>query len=131
MNTKKRHSSSFRDPSGYIFIDEGVIKRSISPIYFSQYNALKDKNIFKTLFRANLLIPYIEILVSETEIVIQPEQVPFTTFPYEWSFNHYKEALSSFSSLLSIKWLRNEEGDNNYAVTLKSNVNLFNFFFKL
>jgi hypothetical protein len=92
VNTKKRHSSSFRDPSGYVFTDEGIIKRSISPIYFSQYKALKAKNIFERLFNANLLIPHTEISVSDTQIVIQPEHIPFITFPYEWSFNQYKEA---------------------------------------
>lgn len=98
MNSKKKHSSSFRDPSGYIFIDEAVIKRSISPIYFSQYNALKDKGIFKILFKAGLLIPHTELSSSESEIVIQPEYIPFITYPYEWSFNQYKEA-----ALLTLK----------------------------
>ncbi|WP_033959014.1 nodulation protein NoeA [Psychroserpens jangbogonensis] len=98
MTTNIRHSSSFRDPSGYIFIDEGIVKRRIFPIYFKQYQALKKANIFETLSKAGLLIKHTEVSSSDTEIVIQPEQIPFITYPYEWSFNQYKEA-----ALLTLK----------------------------
>jgi hypothetical protein len=98
VTTNYRHSSSFRDPSGYVFTDEGVVKRSILPIYFSQYKALKKSLFFDKLFKAGLLIPHKEISESENEIIIQPEQIPFITYPYEWSFNQYKEA-----ALLTLK----------------------------
>lgn len=98
MTTNTRHSSSFRDPSGYIFIDEGIVKRCILPLYFQQYQALKERNIFETLSKAGLLIKHSEISASDIEIIIEPEQIPFITFPYEWSFNQYKEA-----ALLTLK----------------------------
>lgn len=98
MTINTRHSSSFRDPSGYIFIDEGIVKRTISPVYFKQYKALKKANIFETLSKAGLLISHTELSVSDDEIVIQPEQIPFITYPFEWSFNQYKEA-----ALLTLK----------------------------
>jgi hypothetical protein len=92
------HSSSFRDPSGYVFIDNGIVKRVINPIYFKQYKALKDSGFYSKLFHNNLLIPHEEISATAGEIVIQPEQIPFITYPYEWSFNQYKEA-----ALLTLK----------------------------
>lgn len=98
MIVNHQHSSSFRDPSGFVFVDEGVIKRSISPIYFNQYNSLKLTAFFEKLFKAGLLIPHKEISSNESEIIIQPEQIPFITYPYEWSFNQYKEA-----ALLTLK----------------------------
>jgi hypothetical protein len=98
VTTNTRHSSSFRDPSGYIFIDEGIVKRCILPVYFKQYQALKEANIFETLSKANILIKHSEVSSSTTEIVIEPEQIPFITYPYEWSFNQYKEA-----ALLTLK----------------------------
>jgi hypothetical protein len=98
VTTNYKHSSSFRDPSGYVFTDEGVVKRSILPIYFSQYKALKKSLFFDKLFKAGLLIPHKELSESENEIIIQPEQIPFITYPYEWSFNQYKEA-----ALLTLK----------------------------
>lgn len=98
MTNNSKHASSFRDPSGYIFIDEGIIKRRILPKYFKQYKALKQAKIFETLSSAGLLINHSEISTSDNEIIIQPEQIPFITYPYEWSFNQYKEA-----ALLTLK----------------------------
>ena len=98
MTASNRHSSSFRDPSGFIFVDQGVVKRSISSLYFKQYNALKNSGFFKKLHHSGLLINHEELSVSDTEIIIQPEQIPFFTYPYEWSFNQYKAA-----ALLTLK----------------------------
>jgi hypothetical protein len=98
VTSNTRHSSSFRDPSGYIFIAENIVKRSIYPIYFKQYQALKEKGVFQKLINSGLLIPHTEISSSDSEIIIQPEQIPFITYPYEWSFNQYKEA-----ALLTLK----------------------------
>ncbi|QRM89546.1 class I SAM-dependent methyltransferase [Lacinutrix sp. WUR7] len=98
MIDNSKHASSFRDPSGYIFTEEGVIKRAIFPIYFKQYNALTTSGFFDSLFKNKLLIPHREITKTEDKIVIQPENIPFITYPYEWSFNMYKEA-----ALLTLK----------------------------
>ncbi len=110
MTTKEIHTSSFRDPSGAIFIDEGQVKRVINPIYFKQYNALKSTGFFNKLFKSGLLIKHEELSVSESEIIIQPEQIPFITYPYEWSFNQYKEA-----ALLTLK-LQKFALENNYIL---------------
>jgi hypothetical protein len=93
-----KHASSFRDPSGYVFTDEGVVKRVIFPIYFKQFQALTESGFFENLFANKLLIPHKQLSKTDTEIVIQPEQIPFITYPYEWSFNMYKEA-----ALLTLK----------------------------
>ncbi len=98
MINNKQHSSSFRDPSGYVFIDNGVVKRSIFPVYFKQYKALKNQGFFEKLFNTGLLIEHKELSQSDSEIIIQPEQIPFITYPYEWSFSQYKEA-----ALLTLK----------------------------
>ena len=92
MDSKAFHSASFRDPSGYVFIDNGEVKRVINPIYFNQYNSLQESGFYKSLIQNNLLIPHEELSVSDKEIVIKPESIPFITYPYEWSFNMYKEA---------------------------------------
>lgn len=98
MISKEQHSSSFRDPSGYIFIEDNILKRKILPIYFKQYYKLKNSKFFNKLFDSGLLINHKEVLASDTEIVIHPEQIPFVTYPYEWCFNQYKEA-----ALLTLK----------------------------
>jgi hypothetical protein len=92
------HTCSFRDPSGFVFTEDNLVKRIIFPIYFKQYNALNDSGFFDKLFKNKLLIPHEELEKSDTEIRIQPEQIPFISYPYEWGFNQYKEA-----ALLTLK----------------------------
>ncbi|MDC7996138.1 class I SAM-dependent methyltransferase [Altibacter sp. HG106] len=92
------HDASFRDPSGYVFVEEGIVKRRILPIYFPQYKALKEQRIYDTLIRKELLIPHQETEVSEAEILLTPEQIPYITYPYEWGFEQYKQA-----ALLTLK----------------------------
>lgn len=110
MTTKKAHTSSFRDPSGTIFIENSIVKRVINPIYFKQYNALKSSGFFNKLFKSNLLIKHEELEVNDSEIIIQPEQISFITYPYEWSFNQYKEA-----ALLTLK-LQKYALENNFIL---------------
>lgn len=98
MTNKTFHSSSFRDPSGYVFIEDGKVKRVINPIYFKQYFTLKNSGFFDKLFKNSLLINHKELSSSDSEIIIEPKQIPFITYPYEWSFNQYKEA-----ALLTLK----------------------------
>jgi hypothetical protein len=97
-NKTKALEASFRDPSGYVFIEDGILKRSINPVYFKQYQALKEQGVFKTLFKNELLISHQEHSVSDECIIITPEEIPFITNPYEWSFLQYKQA-----ALLTLK----------------------------
>lgn len=98
MNAKNAHSSSFRDPSGYVFIEDGDIKRVVNPVYFKQYQALKESGFYCELFKNEILIPHKELSNTDKEIIIKAEKIPFVTYPYEWSFNMYKEA-----ALLTLK----------------------------
>ncbi|WP_417351906.1 class I SAM-dependent methyltransferase [Flavobacterium alkalisoli] len=92
MQTQNRHASSFRDPSGYIFTENDTVLRQVNPVYFKQYNSLKNKGFYDKLFKAGLLIPHEEVKADENGIVIRPENIPFFSYPYEWSFNQYKHA---------------------------------------
>lgn len=98
MNRHEKLSSSFRDPSGYVFFEEGVLKRCVLPIYFKQYNALKNDGFFQKAIENKLLIPHEEELASNERIILKPQILPFITYPYEWCFNQYKEA-----ALLTLK----------------------------
>jgi hypothetical protein len=94
----KRNTSSFRDPSGYVFIEDNKVKRVINPIYFEQYKSLTDSGFYKTLFDKKYLIPHQEVSKSDSKISIEASEIPFITYPYEWSFLQYKHA-----ALLTLK----------------------------
>src|SRR5690606_18165589 len=92
------HQASFRDPSGYVIQNEGIVQRVINPIYFPQYHKLKSSGFFDKLIAQEMLIPHREISSSDEKIIIQHENIPFITNPYEWSFEQYKHA-----ALLTLK----------------------------
>ena len=94
----KRNTSSFRDPSGYVFIEYNKVKRVVNPIYFEQYKALTDSGFYKMLFDKKHLIPHQEVSKKDSEITIEASKIPFISYPYEWSFLQYKHA-----ALLTLK----------------------------
>ena len=92
-------SASFRDPSGFLFSRGGVLYRQVNRAYEQEYARLIDSGLYEKLVKAGLLIPHIEVeqipagpqggVVFK---IIQPERVPFISYPYEWSFGQLKSA---------------------------------------
>jgi len=90
-------SASFRDPSGFLFSRGGVLYRQVNHAYAGEYARLMDSGLYERLVKAGLLIPHIEAdqVWAESEAcfkIIQPERVPFISYPYEWSFGQLKDA---------------------------------------
>ncbi len=90
-------SASFRDPSGFLFSRNGIIYRQINRAYAEDYARLMVSGLYEKLVKAGLLIPHVETGQAPAEgeaafKVIQPERVPFISYPYEWSFSQLKDA---------------------------------------
>jgi hypothetical protein len=97
MSKAEQLSASFRDPSGFLFTDNGILYRQINRAYSNDYARLMDSGLYDRLVKASLLIPHVEVdqLPAESDAVfkiIQPERVPFISYPYEWSFSQLKDA---------------------------------------
>jgi len=86
------HPSSFRDPSGFVFVRNETVLRKINPSYFSHYSKLKDSGLYDLLTEKRLLIAHEEIDQTDEQITIKPEQIDFFTYPYEWCFSQLKDA---------------------------------------
>lgn len=89
--------ASFRDPSGFLFSREGILYRQINRAHSNDYARLMDSGLYEKLVKAGLLVSHIETEqpFAAPEIgykVIQPERVPFISYPYEWSFSQLKDA---------------------------------------
>lgn len=85
-------SSSFRDPSGFVFQDDDRIFRQINPCYFAIYQGLTSQNVFNELFEKDFLIEHKEIERNEERIILEIKRIPFISYPYEWSFTQLKDA---------------------------------------
>lgn len=89
--------SSFRDPSGFLFFSNNLIYRQINKAYKRDYDELISSGLYETLIESCLLLPHHEVeiespLPGELYKIIEPEQVPFISYPHEWSFSQLKDA---------------------------------------
>lgn len=121
-------AASFRDPSGFVFQRDGLLFRQVNQSYSRQYDALMSSGLYARLVEAGLLVPHEEINASEgvtsenAYLVLKPLQLPFISYPWEWSFSQLKDAALT---TLEIQKIALEHG-----MTLKDcsafNVQLFN-----
>src|SRR6187549_879663 len=87
--------ASFRDPGGFLFSRNGILYRQINRAYSEDYARLMDSGLYAKLVKAHLLIPHVETDQAPAQNdaafkVIEPERVPFISYPYEWSFSQLK-----------------------------------------
>ena len=89
--------ASFRDPSGFLFTQNGILLRQVNRAYADDYSRLMESGLYEKLVKAGLLIPHAEVDAAPADPsiafkIIQPERVPFISYPYEWSFGQLKDA---------------------------------------
>lgn len=94
---KEQLGASFRDPSGFLFSEGGILYRQVNHIYAENYDRLIQSGLYDKLVKAGILIPHQEVKQAPAEKnaaykVLQPEIVPFVSYPYEWSFSQYRDA---------------------------------------
>lgn len=89
-------SSSFRDPSGFLFFRNGLLLRQINKSYKADYDHLIGSGLHKALVEAGELISHEEVDISpQTDAaykILKPKVVDFISYPYEWSFSALKDA---------------------------------------
>ena len=88
---------SFRDPSGFLFHRDQVLYRQINPCYRETYERLIASGLYRESVASSLLIAHEEVDADKLSRdgaykVIQPQPVPFISYPYEWSFSQLKDA---------------------------------------
>ncbi len=88
--------SSYRDNAGFVFEKDGQVYRQIHPQYEAHYNSLVKSGLYDELVKKNWLIPHTEMDDADANAgqgrIIHPEQIPFISYPYEWSFDMWKDA---------------------------------------
>lgn len=98
--------SSYRDNDGFVFKHAGEVYRYIHPGYFEHYNHLMDSGLYKELSSKGWLVAHTETGQDSSQLfphlpqgkIIRPTQIPFISYPYEWSFAMWQDA-----ALLTLK----------------------------
>ncbi|RJX30529.1 MAG: SAM-dependent methyltransferase [Desulfarculus sp.] len=93
----RRLGASFRDPAGFVFARGGTVYRQVNQAGAADYDLLLSSGLYQELAQAGLLIPHEEAplalaLAPGAYKVIQPQAVPFVSYPYEWCFGQLKDA---------------------------------------
>jgi hypothetical protein len=96
-STAIHHPSSYRDPSGFIFEKDGTIYRQVNLSFQNHFNHFIESGCYSHLTAKGLLIPHEQINENLTGdpnyyLTLLPGQLPFISYPYEWSFDMLKDA---------------------------------------
>ncbi len=91
------HPASFRDPSGFIYEKDGSIYRFVAAAYSQDYDLLMKSGLADELLKKKLLLPFTELSENHTGRTdwyktLQPQQLPFLSYAWEWSFEQLKDA---------------------------------------
>ncbi len=116
VNSGVMHDSSFRDPSGFVFSEGGKVLRQVNRCYREEYDHLTGSGLYRKLTEEGLLIPHRELeghpgAGGDLYRILEPEQIPFISYPYEWSFSQLKDA--------ALVTLRIQQAALEHGMTLK------------
>ncbi len=130
----QRLISSFRDPDGFVCTYKDTIYRIVTLSGEKNYEQLMQSGLYKELTDKKLLIQHKElknirhdfflnkIFFENLYKIIQPQQIPFLSYPYEWCFSQLKNAALATLQIQKIAL--------NYGMTLKDcsayNIQFFN-----
>lgn len=94
----QRDPGSFRDPSGYIYrTDSGTILRIILEAGRDDIDSLEQSGLYEELAADSLLIAHKDVTksyagkVKDAYRVLQPQQIPLISYPYEWSYTQLRD----------------------------------------
>ena len=79
----QRLNASFRDPSGYIFLHEGVIYRRVNASFSEQYDQLLSSGLYDALVKKGWLVAHEEVAAAslpgheEAHRLLRPEPIPY------------------------------------------------------
>src|SRR3982751_3639046 len=102
MADQPKHPSSFRDPAGHIFVDNGTVFRQINKAGADDYELTLSSGLYDVLIKKGLMVAHTEVTRKSSDVqaykTIQPTAIPFISYPYEWTFSQLKDA-----ALLTLK----------------------------
>ncbi len=91
------HPSSYRDPSGFVFQQSGIIYRQVNQSFREDFDHFIKSGCYEKLKEQGLLISHETLSTNLTGSIeyyqtLKPAPIPFISYPYEWSFDMLKDA---------------------------------------
>lgn len=93
----KQLPASFRDPSGFLFRQDGHLYRQVNQEYHPNYDRLVSSGLYERLVKKKWIVTHQEVDVTppapeRAYRILEPEVIPFISYPYEWCFSQLKDA---------------------------------------
>lgn len=90
-------SSSYRDKDGFVFRHNGSMYRYLHPTYLPVFDHFLSSSLYHELSSQGKILKHEEmpdpvLFGFDTGKVLFPEQISFISYPYEWSFDMWKDA---------------------------------------
>ena len=89
--------ASFRDPSGNVVVEDGIVYRRVTEFGEPDYQHLMRSGLYESLTTAGLLIGHQDLgqrasSTSGVERLLRPDRVPFVSYAPGWCFSQLKDA---------------------------------------
>lgn len=97
MTDSSTIGASFRDPSGFLFTRNGKLYRQVNQGYKKDYDHLIASGLYDKLVSNKLLVRHTEVdiqaaIPSLSYKILEPERIPFISYPYEWCYSQLRDA---------------------------------------
>ena len=88
---------SFRDPSGFCFLRDGLLYRQVNRVHAEHYDRFMRGGLYDALVDEGLLVTHEQVGIDQAaapdaHAVLLPERVPFVSYPYEWCPGQLRDA---------------------------------------
>ena len=98
---------SYRDRDGFIVVTDQTAQRYVHHSYAKTYDQLMQSGLYQRLVGEGLLISHVEKSLGYEEgiqyyKILEPQFLPFISYPYEWTANQWKEALLNLLKINSL-----------------------------
>lgn len=118
MKNKNHALLANRDPSGYVFFDDGKYKRKVAPTFESIFESVY-KKIIKSGLVSNKILPIVHVSRNK-DTTIEPIQLDFSYLSYEMPFSLLKEMalfhLDLCENLLEYNFILKDARPDNYQL---------------
>jgi len=86
---------SYKDPAGFIVKKDKGYFRYISNSYQKEFDHLINSGLYRSLIDKYLILPHQTIMENQDASgyykVLFPEQIPYISYPYEWTYSQWRE----------------------------------------
>lgn len=92
-----RDPASLRDPAGFVFHDDGRVRRAVTEFGLPHFRAVRATGLIDRLITGGRLLAEQEVGTAvqgrpDVRLVLEHPRVPFISYPYEWPFRALQAA---------------------------------------